>query len=227
MSTSEATRSAAGLTISSTDHSQHDSSMKNHSSLKIHKSGSVKFASSWIKRLLHWSNIRNRTSETSPKKLVDGTNSVSTSKGFSIPLRQRFSKPAPLPNNKRALSVRSNQPRPTAKKKLASGMIHGAMQAIPHFIASRRSQSSSFSKLSMSSQSSLDAQQGTQIENEVARHINSNDLNENPIPRHTGLVNKRFLNQYLCFGGAGQPVEAPATGLQPNEVYERFVLSTA
>lgn len=227
VSTSEATRSAAGLTILSTDHSQHDSSMETHSSPKIHKSGSVNFASRRIKRLLHWSKKRNRTSETSPKKLVDGTNSVSTSEGIPVPLRQRFSKPSPLPNNKRALSVRSNQPSPTAKKKLASGMIHGAMQAIPHYIASRRSHSSSFSKLSMSSKSSLDAQQGAQIENEIARHVGTNVMNENSIPRHTGLAKKRFINQYLCFGGTGQPVEAPASGVQPYEDYERSVLSTA
>ncbi|XP_073040934.1 uncharacterized protein [Primulina eburnea] len=227
LSISEATRSAAGLTILFTDHSQHDSSMETRSSPKIHKSDYVNFASRRIKRLLHWPKIRNRTSEMSPKKLVDARNSVSTSEEIPVPLRQRFSKPSPLPHNKRALSVRSNQPSPTAKKKLASGMIDCAMQAIPHYIASSRSRSSSFSKLSMSSQSSLDAQQGAQIENEIARHIGCNVLNENSNLRHTGLVNKRFLNQYLCFSGAGQPVEAPVSGLQPYEAYERSVLSTA
>ncbi|KAI3452531.1 hypothetical protein Pfo_009195 [Paulownia fortunei] len=224
---SDGSRSVA-LSTYSTELSQHDTNMENRSPRKTNKLGSVNNAAQRLKRLLHWPKMKNRSSER-VKKLVDGT-SASASEGVPVPLRQRFSKPSSLPNNKRALSVRSNLPSPTAKKKLASGVMHGVMQAIPNFTVPHRSRSSSFSKLSMSSQSSLDTQKGDQIENEMAKPSCSNTINDdgakNSIHRH-GVVNKRLMNQYLCFGGPGQHIEAPTGDLQPYDIYERSVLSAA
>ncbi|GJS18699.1 hypothetical protein Tco_0413171 [Tanacetum coccineum] len=62
-------------------------------------------------------------------------------------------KSSSLPN-KRTLAARSNLPIPTVKKKLASGLVNGVMQAMPHI--NRRSRSNSFSKSSLSSQNLLD-----------------------------------------------------------------------
>ncbi|KAH6792205.1 Ankyrin repeat family protein [Perilla frutescens var. hirtella] len=187
----------------------------------------VNNAAQRLKRLLHWPKMRNSSSEKL-KKLGQ-----QQAEGVPMPLRQRFSKPlhSSLPNNKRALSVRSNQPSPTAKKKLASGVMHGVMQAIPNLPAgSHRSRSSSFSKLSFSSHSSLDTQKGIQIENEAAKASCSSNTNDeggkSSFQRH-GLVNKRMVNQYLCFGGPSHGVEPPARELQPYDLYERSVLSAA
>ncbi|KAL1564274.1 kinase D-interacting substrate of 220 kDa-like protein [Salvia divinorum] len=152
-----------------------------------------------LKRLLHW-----------PKRVKKPVRE----EGVPVPLRQRFSKPASsLSSNKRTLSVRSSQPSPTAKKRLASGVMHGVMQAIPR--GAHRSRSSSFSKISFSSQGSLDAPPPL-VEHEAP--------NEEGARRH-GVVNRRLvMNQYLCFGGPSQgSVEAPET----YEVYERSVLAAA
>lgn len=227
---SDGSRSVGLSTTYSPELTQHNSNMENPSPRKTNKLGSVNYAAQRLKRLLHWPRMKNRTSDRL-KKLVEGT-SASAPEGVPVPLRQRFSKPSSLPNNKRALSVRSNQPSPTAKKKLASGVMHGVMQAIPNFPVSHRSRSSSFSKLSFSSQSSLDAQKGALIENEIAKPSCSNTINEDgtksSIHRHgLGLVNKRLVNQYLCFGGPGQRLEAPTSDPQPYDIYERSVLSAA
>lgn len=209
---------SVGLSNYSPQLSQHGSNMGSHSPRKSSKLSSVNYAAQRLKGLLQWPKKRNRTSSEMLKKLVDETCANAT-EGVPIPLRQRFSKPSSLPNNKRALSVRSNVPSPTAKKKLASGLMHGVMQS---FAVPRRSRSSSFSKLSFSSQSSLDTQ------NEMAKPVISEEgVGKNPIPRH-GVVNKRLKNQYLCFGGPSQHVDAPtADELQPYDIYERSVLSAA
>ncbi|CAA2986296.1 ankyrin-1-like [Olea europaea subsp. europaea] len=217
----------AEMSTCSNEPNKHESSMENQNPVKINKPASVNYAGERLKRLLHWPKMKSRTKERL-KKLV-GVTHANTSDEVPIPLRQRFSKPSSLLNNKRALSVRSNQPSP-AKKKLASGLMHGVMQSIPHTSIPRQSRSSSFSKLSLSSQSSLDAQRGAQIENEIAGTSCSNQMNDhvtnNSVPK-VGFVNKRLMNQYLCFGASRQPVEAPSSGAQPYDVYERSVLSMA
>lgn len=156
-----------------------------------------------LKRLLHW-----------PKRVKKPVRE----QGIPLPLRQRFSKAPPSTSNKRTLSVRSSQPSPTAKKRLASGVMHGVMQAIPR--GAHRSRSSSFSKISFSSQGSLEAPPP------LAEHeaMKASCSNEEGVRRH-GVVNRRLvMNQYLCFGGPSQGgVEAPET----YEVYERSVLAAA
>lgn len=135
-----------------------------------------------LKRLLHWP----KTKSIRLSKLVEEV---------PVPLRQRFSK------HKR---VRSNQPSPTAKKKLASGVMHGVMQAVP---VSHRSRSSSFSKMSFSSQSSS---------SEIAAIAKASSSCS------TQKVNKSLMNQYLCFGGPSLEAD-----VQPYDIYERSVLSAA
>nr|GEZ44614.1 serine/threonine-protein phosphatase 6 regulatory ankyrin repeat subunit C [Tanacetum cinerariifolium] len=74
-------------------------------------------------------------------------------KEIPVPLRQQHSKPTSPQSNKRTLAARSNLPSPTiAKMKHASGLVNGVMQAMPHI--NRRSQSDSFSRLSVSSHNS-------------------------------------------------------------------------
>ncbi|KAL3629114.1 hypothetical protein CASFOL_026336 [Castilleja foliolosa] len=210
--------------------SYRDSNMENRSSStktnnNNNKLGTVNFAAQQLKRLLHWpTKTKKDTNSEKLKKLVG--------EASPVPLRQRFSNGgSSLPNNKRTLSVRSNVPSPAAKKKLASGMMHGVMQAVPSFTkGTHKSRSSSFSKLSFSSQSSLDTQKGAQIENEMAKASCSYSVNDdgakNEIHRHS-VVNRKLMNQYLCFGGAGEHIEATTGDQQPYDIYERSVLSAA
>ncbi|KAL3829520.1 hypothetical protein ACJIZ3_018322 [Penstemon smallii] len=121
------------------------------------KTGSINNAANRFKRLIHWPKTKSEKSSERLKKMVDVNSNP-------IPLRQRFTKPTSLPNNKRALSVRINQPSPrTAKKKLASRVLHGFMQAIPNFGGPPRSSSSSGCKLAM------DAQMGCQFESKITK----------------------------------------------------------
>ncbi|KAL8475302.1 hypothetical protein ACS0TY_028107 [Phlomoides rotata] len=221
---SDGSRSVGLSTNYSPEVGQHESNIESLCPKKSNKLGSMNNAAQRLKSLLHWPKTKN-TSSDRLKKLVDVA-----SEEVPVPLRQRFSKPPSVHNNKRALCVRSNQPSPTAKKKLASGVMHGVMQAVPKFPVSHRSRSSSFSKLSFSSLSSLDTQKGVQNESEIAKASCSSTINEEGAKSSThrpSLVNKSLMNQYLCFGGPGRSLEAPAADLQPYDIYERSVLSAA
>ncbi|XAR58258.1 hypothetical protein NMG60_11026686 [Bertholletia excelsa] len=140
---------------SSTDLGQYDSK-----SSKFKKPTSLNYAAKRLKRLLHWPRMKERNNERLEKMV--------SSEETPVSLRQRFSKPSSLTNNKRTLSVRSNLPSPNAKKKFALGLVHGVMQAMPHISTPQRSRSSSFSKSSISSPNSLDKQKGVYVENDIA-----------------------------------------------------------
>ncbi|GFP84944.1 putative ankyrin repeat protein rf_0381 [Phtheirospermum japonicum] len=226
---SDGSRSVGMSNYSPEQVSHRDSNMENRISSSPRKTnnnklGSVNYAAQRLKRLLHWPKTKKDRTSEKLKKLVGETSPV--------PLRQRFSKgSSSLPNNKRTLSVRSNVPSPAAKKKLASGVMHGVMQAVPSFTTGpHKSRSSSFSKLSFSSQSSLDTQKGSQVENEIAKASCSYNVNDdgakNSIHKH-GVANRKLMNQYLCFGGPSQHIEATTGDQQPYDIYERSVLSAA
>ncbi|KAL3526150.1 hypothetical protein ACH5RR_014522 [Cinchona calisaya] len=213
---------SVGLSTCSTERSPHDLSLETSSTTKSKKLRSVNYAAQRLKRLFHWPKMKDRSTERRKKSV--GDQSLSPSEGPPVPLRQRFTRPSSLPNNKRTLSVRSNLPSPAAKKKLASGLVHGVMQAIPSVEASRRSRSSSFS-----SHCSLDKQKGIQLANDIAGASCSNQIvdasgSPSAVPKHGSSVNKKLMNQFFCFGGPGQSMKAPSSGLQPYEIYERAVL---
>ncbi|XP_073296042.1 uncharacterized protein [Primulina huaijiensis] len=171
-----------------------------------------------VKCFLYWSKLKRKKTSDRLKILVDATY-ASASEGVPTPLRQRFSKPSSLPNNKRALSVRSSVPSPTARKKLASGMVNGEMQSV-----SLKPHSSLLSKLSSSSQSSVDEAKEGQIDNAISKLTVEA---KNSIHKH-GSVNKRLMNQYLCFGAPRRSFEPRATVPHtPYDVYERTVSTTS
>ncbi|PPS08152.1 hypothetical protein GOBAR_AA12485 [Gossypium barbadense] len=112
---------------SSTDFDSADENRK--SSLDKKPAGSsMNNAAQRLKSVLHWPRMKDQK----PKRMNENY-----SEETPIPLRQSFSKPSSLPNNKRTLSVRSGQSSPIAKKKLASGIIHGVMQAMPQITIPR------------------------------------------------------------------------------------------
>nr|XP_043618217.1 ankyrin repeat domain-containing protein 50-like [Erigeron canadensis] len=139
-----------------------------------------------------------------------------------VSLRQQYSKSSSLPSNKRTLAARSNLPSPTVKKKLASGLVNGVMQAMPH--SDRRSRSNSFSKSSLSSQNSLDNKH-TGID--VVGTSSSTQMFDDGISEEQGVVNsKSSVNQFLCFGAQRVSYEGSSAGQQEHEIYDRYVLST-
>ncbi|GFY87347.1 ankyrin repeat family protein [Actinidia rufa] len=210
----------------STEVSQHFSTMETHDASKSahKKTPSVNLAAQQLKRLFHWPKMKERKTERLKK--MGNKNSASSLDETPIPLRQRFSKPSSLPNNKRTLSVRSNLPSPTAKKRFASGLVQGVMQAMPHLSVPRRSRSSSFSKSSVSSSSiSLDKQKSVCIESDIAGPSSSNQISDEGTPNLINKqrsVNKSLMNQYLCFGGPSLSVKNQAGQQEPDQSLQGF-----
>ncbi|PWA38884.1 ankyrin repeat family protein [Artemisia annua] len=177
-----------------------------------------------IKRFLRWPKMRksgHRSSNPVPVQTLE-----TNTKEIPVSLRQQHSKPTSPQSNKRTLAARSNPPSPTiAKKKLASGLVNGVMQAMPHI--NRRSRSDSFSRSSVSSHNShgsIDIPSGScsnqMFDDAVASFSN----------KEHGVVNnnRRSVHKYFCFGGSKLPVEpAGCDEMQPHEIYDRYVLSTA
>ncbi|GMJ09408.1 hypothetical protein like AT3G01750 [Hibiscus trionum] len=188
---------------SSTDSDSAEDNRK--SSVDKKPAGSMNNAAQRLKSVLHWPRMKDQK----PKRMNE-----SFSEETPIPLRQRFSKPSSLPNNKRTLSVRSNPSSPIAKKKLASGIIHGVMQAMPQITIPRRSRSSSFSKSStLSSPMSMDKQKG--VFNEVDTNPGVDD--EKPDRTEKQRASKKGLrSQYFCFGGSGLAVKTPISRQRQN-----------
>ncbi|XP_057982770.1 uncharacterized protein LOC131167825 [Malania oleifera] len=222
---------SAGMSPHSTEPSQVDSGNEHDSSLTNKKSGSINFAAQHLKNLLRLSRMKNkkpeRVKQSGDDNSAESYKKWSTSDEVPTPLRQRFSKPSALSSNKRTLSVRSNQPSPIAKKRFASGLMRGVVQAMPHLTIPRRSPSSSFSKSSFSSPNSLDKQKGVYIGSDFAGPSTSDqifdDRTPNLIPKEVSS-NKSLMNQLFCFGAPGLSAKEP---VGRNPMYKRSVLSVA
>lgn len=213
-----------GMSPSRSEHNPYDLNTENNrSSTTSKRPSSVNYAAARLKRVLQWPRVKEKKAE-----------------GFSeetpTPLRERFSRPSSLPNNKRTLSVRSNQSSPNAKKKFASGVVHGVMQSVPQVKkVSGRSRSSSFSKSSISSPRSWDKQKGVCIENDIAGPSCSNqarcydyDDDETPNVVKRASVSQRLRGHYFCFGASGLNVKNPGgSRQQESQDFKNHVISVA
>ncbi|XP_010250840.1 PREDICTED: E3 ubiquitin-protein ligase mind-bomb-like [Nelumbo nucifera] len=223
----------AGDQISGACSSDLDSADANRSSLDSKKLGSVNYAKNRLKILLRWRGRKEKKPEEINKLGGDDSNESYKNWGSleetPTPLRQRFSKPSSPSNNKRTLSVRSNLPSPSTKKKFAAGLMHGVIQAMPHLIRSDRSPSSSFSVSSMSSPTSLDRKRGTHSRSASADPSCSNQSFDNEalnVNQKQTSANKK-MNHYFCFGAHGLAVENPCSGLRSSQAHKPSVLSVA
>ncbi|WCJ27509.1 Ankyrin repeat family protein [Euphorbia peplus] len=220
-----------GMSSSSTEYL--DSTNENQSSRTHKKSGSMNNAAQQLKKALLWPRMKGNKPEMFRKSVDQGSVESSYSKCNSseetpTPLRLRFVKPLNLPNNKRTLAVRSNQSSPKAKKKFASGIMHGVMQAIP-----RRSRSSSFSKSSISSPTSMEKQKGNLVDNDIAGPSSLNQTFDNGTSdviekaSSASSMNKRLRNQYFCFGGSSLSVKTPVSRPRQSHSSTPSVISVA
>lgn len=187
---------------------------------------SNKKSNSVIKKVLMWP----RSKDRSLKKSGSGEEIPTP-----VPLRQRFSKPCSLPNNKRTLSVRSNISSPTNRKKLATGLTQGVMETMPHLnLPRRRTHSSSFSRSSVSSTpTSVDKQKGLIFfDPDFAGPSCSNSLpvHDDDTPRLDSKrisIGKRLRAQYFCFGGPSLSVKKPVSRNHEDPTYKCPVPSVA
>ncbi|KAJ7970702.1 putative Ankyrin repeat-containing protein [Quillaja saponaria] len=212
-----------GSAAFSSEVSPYDSTNANHSSNNDKRPSSVNYTTEKIKRVLQWPLAKERKTEGSAESYKKWSSSDETPK----PLRQRFSNPSPLPNNKRTLSVRSHQSSPTAKKRFASGIMHGVVQSMPHITIPGRSRSSSFSKSSISSPNSTDKQKGVFVDNDAAGPSCSNQLADDETPNlaKQDSVARRLRNHYFCFGAAGLSVKNPVSKQLESQGYKQPVVS--
>ncbi|KAF5740477.1 Ankyrin repeat-containing protein putative isoform 1 [Tripterygium wilfordii] len=235
-----ASKESFGKSSSSTEVSQCDSIFENQKPSVSKKSSASQFDSTYehdsssfdkkpasgtaarLKSVLHWPRMKDKRKA---KKSVDegsakvdegsvkSSHAGSSSHEPPTPLRQRFAKPSSLPKNKRTLSVRSNQSSPIAKKKFASELAHGVLQAMPQLSIPSQSCSSSFSPKSSAALPNLDKQKGVYIDNDAAEPSSSNQQFDDQTPHKIdkqGSAKKRLRNQYFCFGGsAGLSVKTP------------------
>ncbi|KAK6913012.1 Ankyrin repeat, partial [Dillenia turbinata] len=204
---------------------------ENQSPLNRKKQSHLNYAAKRLKTLLHLPGNKNKKSFII-KKFEDENSSRSYKKSSKLgephtPLRHRFSKPSSLPNNKRTLSVRSNLPSPTNKRKIASGLQRSVTQAMPHLNAQPdHSASSSFPRSSLSSPKSLEKQKGIYMGNDDAGPSFSNSYFHDEMPnlfRKTS-VSKKTVNPY-CFGSPGlSSAKDSADGLQVSHSYKPLLL---
>ncbi|KAJ4898658.1 Ankyrin repeat family protein [Raphanus sativus] len=174
---------------------------ENNHHLKKCRNASVNSTTERLKSVFLWPRIKKQPGGHS--KNDSEISITSETQETHVPLRQRFSKssstssPA-LPNNsnnKRTLSVRSNQSSPRAKKKR---------------FGSVRSRSSSFSKISIHSSSASSTssmvdlkQKGVLIDTNIAGP-------SEPVVK-SKKVRRRLKSHYFCFGASALSVKTPAT----------------
>ncbi|XP_057740787.1 uncharacterized protein LOC130957944 [Arachis stenosperma] len=205
---------SGGRSSSSSEHIPDDFTAANRVSSVSKRPSSVNYAASRLKRVLQWPRVKDKKEGEGMKKSIDegsvdssckkwnNNNNNNSSNNTAIeeaptPLRKRFpsTKPTSLPNNKRTLSVRSHQSSPNAKKRFASGLVHGVMQSMPQVKVSGRSRSSSFSKSStISSPRSMDKQKGVYIAGP------SCDDESPHLSKRSTSVSKKLR---VCFGAPG------------------------
>ncbi|XP_027353133.1 uncharacterized protein LOC113863678 isoform X2 [Abrus precatorius] len=192
---------SAGMSSSSSELTAYDSTAENRCSTTS-KRPSV---ASGLKRVLQWPLVKDKKTEGFKKSVdegsVDSCRKWDCTEETPTPLRQRFFRHSALPNNKRNLSVRSYQSSPNAKKRFASGVVHGDIHPMPQVRVSRRSCSSSFSVSSFSSPRSIDKQKGICIENDVAGPSCSSHPHDDESPKRTS-VKKKLKGRYFCFSKA-------------------------
>ncbi|ESQ49996.1 hypothetical protein EUTSA_v10022328mg [Eutrema salsugineum] len=179
--------------------------------LKICRNSSVNAATERLKSVFHWPRIKKQPGHSKNDSEISIISTAAQE--THVPLRQRFSKssassPAlPSNNNKRSLSVRSNQSSPRAKKKR---------------FGSARSRSSSFSKISIHSSSTSSSssmvdlkQKGVLIDANITgpSRLNRPEPVKSKLAEKQGSVRSRLKSHYFCFGASALSVKTPVTVL--------------
>ncbi|GMI75100.1 hypothetical protein like AT3G01750 [Hibiscus trionum] len=173
------------------------------SSFDNKKSSSINHTARRLKNLLHWPRKKERKADTTES--VDDNDPLeimSTCRNWQdshIPLREKYTKFSSLPNNERTFSLRSDLPSRSSRKIFTAGLTHGVIQAAPHLAAPLKSPPSPCSVSSTASPVSADEQKGVH-DARLKKLFNGKTTQMNL--KQTS-VDKRLMNQYLCFGAQG------------------------
>lgn len=186
------------------------------------KVGSVNYAARRLKFLLRWPLRKEKKSASRELREDDSLESSSISKNSEeglIPLRQKYSRMSYFPNNKRTVSLRSDLPSPSTKKKFSAGLMHGVIKANPHLAVLAQSPSSPSPRSSVSSFDSIDKQKDIDIARPSCSTVSFNGKAPQMNYRQNSL-NKKLMNQYFCFGTQAVAVKDSVGHVQPNQSYK-------
>ncbi|XP_030527638.1 ankyrin repeat and sterile alpha motif domain-containing protein 1B-like [Rhodamnia argentea] len=156
----------------------------------------------------------------------DSFESVKVSGSFKdhpISLRQRYSKQASLPNNKRTYSLGADFPSPSTRKKYTTGLMHGVLQARPQFWQAD-SGPSSYAGSSVSSPMSVDARQNINVLRASGSIKPSNDGSAPGRDQNKTSLNRRLMNQYFCFGAQRLATEDSIESAPEYQAYEQALM---
>lgn len=144
-------------------------------------------------------------------------------KDHPISLRQRYSKQASLPNNKRTYSLGTDFPSPSTRKKYTTGLMHGVLQAKPQFWQAD-SGPSSYSGSSVSSPISVDGRQNSDVlraSGSIEPLNNGRTLGRDQIKTS---FNRKLMNQYFCFGAQRLATEDSIESAPEYRAYEQALM---
>ncbi|KAJ3696901.1 hypothetical protein LUZ61_000606 [Rhynchospora tenuis] len=187
------------------------------------RKNSLDKATSRIRSLLQWPRQLKEKKQNSPTGVLDAESldslrRLNQSAETPTPLRQRFSKQTSLATNKRTLPVRNSTPSLVTKKRFASGLMHGVIQAMPMLTPMSKSRSDV-------------KQKGVCVDTDAPSCSNSFEMGggskENDSQVKMGSAKIRVMNHYFCFGAQGLATEDPVTGQRSNRMFKRSILSAA
>ncbi|KAL2332690.1 hypothetical protein Fmac_013903 [Flemingia macrophylla] len=175
------------------------------------KSISVDSAARLSKFRLRWPKRRetkSTASEIEDDHSLDPFSSSRNLEEFPISLRQRYSQPCSLPNNKR-----TSLPSPSSKVKFTSGLMQGVIQLKPH--------PSPFEELSVASLSSIKKQKGADI---IGPSCSNRSIDDGTLLLNYKQCsfNKKLMNGYFSFGAHGLAVEDSNSCAKSNTSYKRL-----
>ncbi|KAG2706751.1 hypothetical protein I3843_05G105600 [Carya illinoinensis] len=207
------------LSACSDEFSQFDS----NNSLDNKNIGSVRNAAKRLKFLLHWPHRKEKRSASRELRDYSSLESFSVSRNLEdclIPLRQKYSKFSPFPNNKRTFSLRRDLPSPSTKKKFTLGLMHGVIKAMPQ-LGNPADSPSSQSRSSTSSPSSIYKQKGIEIAGPSCSSVSFNGKAP-PMNYRQNSLEKRLMNQYFCVGAQGLDVKDSVHYAQPHKNHKQL-----
>ncbi|TKY47737.1 E3 ubiquitin-protein ligase MIB1 [Spatholobus suberectus] len=184
------------------------------------KSSSVNYAVRRSKFRLPWPRRETKAaaSEIEDDDSVDPFSSSRNLEEFPIPLRQRYSQPCSLPNNKRTQSMRTSLPSPSSKVKFTAGLMQGVIQLKPHPAPSTPSP---FQELSVATLSSIKKQKGADI---MGPSCSNRSIDDGTLLLNYKQCsfNKKLMNGYFSFGAQDPAVEDSDSCAKSNRSYKRL-----
>lgn len=161
-------------------------------SIDSEKTTSVKNVARRLRFLLRWP--RTKEKKSIDEESLEASSLCRNWEKHHVPLRQIYSSSSSLLKNKRVFCSRKDLPSPSTRKKFTRGLSHGVLKATPNLALSDHSCSLTFSE------------KLKDVTNSPGMCLENQSLN-GKISQRSGRkqvsLDKKLMNQYLCFGAEG------------------------